>query len=184
MPKWRNWYTRTTQNRVPSRIVGSSPTFGTIVNTKSSCPQTAKAACSHSDFGLLFQICSSESKHCNQKISFDHLILDSNFSTKFGILSLFDQQTLLFKRHTLILATPSPNSAKQNRRDLPSKSWRCSFHGDDAQVVELVDTPALGAGPACGIEVRVLSWAPSRKSAGLGQNSEPLFGFPFECFPF
>jgi hypothetical protein len=29
MPKWRNWQTRTTQNRVPKRSVGSSPTFGT-----------------------------------------------------------------------------------------------------------------------------------------------------------
>ena len=27
-PKWRNWQTRTTQNRVPSGNVGSIPTFG------------------------------------------------------------------------------------------------------------------------------------------------------------
>jgi hypothetical protein len=28
-PKWRNWQTRTTQNRVPLWSVGSTPTFGT-----------------------------------------------------------------------------------------------------------------------------------------------------------
>ena len=30
MPKWRNWQTRTTQNRVPFGYVGSIPTFGTL----------------------------------------------------------------------------------------------------------------------------------------------------------
>src|SRR6187401_2517249 len=29
-PVWRNWQTRTTQNRVPKRSVGSTPTTGTI----------------------------------------------------------------------------------------------------------------------------------------------------------
>ena len=28
-PEWRNWYTRTTQNRVGNPCVGSSPTSGT-----------------------------------------------------------------------------------------------------------------------------------------------------------
>ncbi len=30
VPVWRNWQTRTTQNRVPSWSVGSTPTTGTI----------------------------------------------------------------------------------------------------------------------------------------------------------
>lgn len=30
MPPWRNWYTRATQNRIPSGIVGSTPSGGTI----------------------------------------------------------------------------------------------------------------------------------------------------------
>jgi septal ring-binding cell division protein DamX len=30
-PVWRNWQTRTTQNRVPKRIVGSTPTTGTTI---------------------------------------------------------------------------------------------------------------------------------------------------------
>ena len=29
LPEWRNWYTRATQNRVPSWLVGSNPTSGT-----------------------------------------------------------------------------------------------------------------------------------------------------------
>lgn len=31
MPEWRNWYTRATQNRVPFRIEGSSPSSGTTL---------------------------------------------------------------------------------------------------------------------------------------------------------
>lgn len=31
MPKWRNWQTRTTQNRVGNPHVGSIPTFGTEI---------------------------------------------------------------------------------------------------------------------------------------------------------
>ncbi len=30
LPKWRNWQTRTTQNRVGFAHVGSIPTFGTF----------------------------------------------------------------------------------------------------------------------------------------------------------
>lgn len=30
MPKWWNWHTRTTQNRMGFARVGSTPTFGTI----------------------------------------------------------------------------------------------------------------------------------------------------------
>ncbi len=33
MPEWRNWQTRTTQNRVGNPRVGSTPTFGTITST-------------------------------------------------------------------------------------------------------------------------------------------------------
>jgi hypothetical protein len=29
MPEWRNWHTRTTQNRVPYGNEGSIPSFGT-----------------------------------------------------------------------------------------------------------------------------------------------------------
>ena len=32
-PEWRNWQTRATQTRVPLRIVGSIPTFGTELKT-------------------------------------------------------------------------------------------------------------------------------------------------------
>lgn len=32
MPKWRNRQTRATQTRVPLRIVGSTPTFGTTLS--------------------------------------------------------------------------------------------------------------------------------------------------------
>gem|GEM_PF-4535280 len=30
MPRWRNWYTRTTQNRVGMSLEGSSPSLGTM----------------------------------------------------------------------------------------------------------------------------------------------------------
>lgn len=36
-PKWRNWQTRTTQNRVVFDHVGSTPTFGTIFTPSTYC---------------------------------------------------------------------------------------------------------------------------------------------------
>ena len=38
MPKWRNWQTRATQTRVPSRIEGSTPSFGTDTDIKEPIP--------------------------------------------------------------------------------------------------------------------------------------------------
>src|SRR4029077_9825944 len=36
-PVWRNWQTRTTQNRVPKRSVGSTPTTGTTLSIDRPC---------------------------------------------------------------------------------------------------------------------------------------------------
>lgn len=44
MPVWRNWQTRTTQNRVPKRSVGSTPTTGTTVRVVTRSPLSKRSA--------------------------------------------------------------------------------------------------------------------------------------------
>src|SRR5207342_2255941 len=57
-PVWRNWQTRTTQNRVPKRSVGSTPTTGTTQVIDGHDP---RYRCAHEQ---LFGYCQAGSGSC------------------------------------------------------------------------------------------------------------------------